>query len=132
MNEELAERPTSTGMRLRFRWEPLADGPPGLAEARAGCCGSGRYLVGGGPCGRGRVPQERITAERVGDERHLAGAPHRGARLPSWHQFASIAGRTGMAFRGGTASGGERVLTHLPLFAAASAHYRSANPAARG
>ena len=34
MNAELAERPTSTGMRLRLRWEPSPDGPPGLPEAR--------------------------------------------------------------------------------------------------
>src|SRR5438067_9664159 len=35
MNEELRQRPTSTGMRLRFRWTPRPDGPAGLAEARA-------------------------------------------------------------------------------------------------
>lgn len=34
MNRELAERPTSTGMRLRLVWEPRGDGPPGLAAAR--------------------------------------------------------------------------------------------------
>src|SRR5260370_259876 len=34
MNVELSERPTSTGMRLRLRWEPSPDGPPGLVEAR--------------------------------------------------------------------------------------------------
>src|SRR6266511_3424093 len=34
MNDELEERPTSIGMKLRFRWEPLPDGPAGLAEAR--------------------------------------------------------------------------------------------------
>ena len=35
MNEELRTRRTSTGMTLRFVWEPLDDGPPGLLEARA-------------------------------------------------------------------------------------------------
>ena len=34
MNAELADRPTSTGMRLRLRWRPVDDGPQGLAEAR--------------------------------------------------------------------------------------------------
>src|SRR5262245_13835018 len=34
MNAELRQRPTSTGMRLRLRWVPRGDGPPGLEKAR--------------------------------------------------------------------------------------------------
>jgi hypothetical protein len=34
MNAELAARPTSTGMRLRFSWKPRPDGPEALADAR--------------------------------------------------------------------------------------------------
>lgn len=34
MNEELAARPTSTGMRLRLLWRPRESGPAGLAAAR--------------------------------------------------------------------------------------------------
>ena len=69
MNDELEERPTSTGMRLRFRWEPLPDGPPGLAEARR------RLLRQASDAwsleDRAAVSaflQERIAAERVRDE----------------------------------------------------------------
>ncbi|MCL2770124.1 MAG: TIGR02680 family protein, partial [Solirubrobacterales bacterium] len=34
-NQELAQRPTSTGMRLRLRWTADPEGPDGLADARA-------------------------------------------------------------------------------------------------
>ena len=34
VNAELDRMPTSTGMRLRFVWAPLTDGPAGLKEAR--------------------------------------------------------------------------------------------------
>ena len=35
MNSELRDRPTSTGMMLRLRWEVRLDGPAGLAQARS-------------------------------------------------------------------------------------------------
>jgi uncharacterized protein (TIGR02680 family) len=134
MNDELDERPTSTGMRLRFRWEPLPDGPPGLAEARR------RLLRQASDAwsaeDRAAVSaflQERITAERVGDEsatwlEHLTAA----LDYRSWHRFTIERWQDGRWHSAaGPASSGERVLTvTLPLFAAASAHYRSAHPAA--
>src|SRR5260370_41942322 len=67
MNVELSERPTSTGMRLRLRWEPSPDGPPGLVAARrrrlrqdaelwspAGRAAAGEVLPGQGQAERAR------------------------------------------------------------------------------
>jgi uncharacterized protein (TIGR02680 family) len=134
MNDELDERPTSTGMRLRFRWEPLPDGPPGLAEARRRLLrqASDAWSVED----RAAVSaflQERIAAERVRDGsatwlEHLTAA----LDYRAWHRFTIERWQDGRwRSAAGPASSGERVLTvTLPLFAAASAHYRSAHPAA--
>jgi uncharacterized protein (TIGR02680 family) len=134
MNAELQERPTSTGMRLRFRWEPLPDGPPGLAEARR------RLLRQAGDAwsveDRAAVSaflQEQIAAERARDDsgtwlEHLTAA----LDYRAWHRFTIERWQDGRwRSAAAPASSGERVLTvTLPLFAAASAHYRSARPAA--
>jgi uncharacterized protein (TIGR02680 family) len=134
MNAELEERPTSTGMRLRFRWEPLPDGPPGLAEARR------RLLRQASDAwsleDRAAVSaflQGRIAAERVRDGsgtwlEHLTAA----FDYRTWHRFTIERWQDGRwRSAAGPASSGERVLTvTLPLFAAASAHYRSAYRAA--
>jgi uncharacterized protein (TIGR02680 family) len=134
MNDELEERPTSTGMRLRFRWEPLPDGPPGLAEARRRLLrqASDAWSVED----RAAVSaflQERIAAERTRDDsgtwlEHLTAA----LDYRAWHRFTIERWQDGRwRSAAGPASSGERVLTvTLPLFAAASAHYRSAQPAA--
>jgi uncharacterized protein (TIGR02680 family) len=134
MNDELEERPTSTGMRLRFRWEPLPDGPPGLAEARRRLLrqASDAWSVED----RAAVSaflQERIAAERARDDsgtwlEHLTAA----LDYRAWHRFTIERWQDGRwRSAAGPASSGERVLTvTLPLFAAASAHYRSARPAA--
>jgi uncharacterized protein (TIGR02680 family) len=134
MNDELDERPTSIGMKLRFRWEPLADGPTGLAEARRrllrqasdAWSAEDRAAVGA-------FLQERIAAERARDEsgtwlEHLTAA----LDYRAWHRFTIERWQDGRwRSAAGPASSGERVLTvTLPLFAAASAHYRSAHPAA--
>jgi uncharacterized protein (TIGR02680 family) len=134
MNDELEERPTSTGMRLRLRWEPLPEGPPGLAEARR------RLLRQASDAwsaeDRAAVSaflQECIAAERARDEtgtwlEHLTAA----LDYRAWHRFTIERWQDGRwRSAAGPASSGERVLTvTLPLFAAASAHYRSASPAA--
>jgi uncharacterized protein (TIGR02680 family) len=134
MNAELEERPTSTGMRLRFRWEPLPDGPPGLAEARRRLLrqASDAWSVED----RAAVSaflQEQIAAERARDDsgtwlEHLTAA----LDYRAWHRFTIERWQDGRwRSAAGPASSGERVLTvTLPLFAAASAHYRSAQPAA--
>ncbi|MFG1998604.1 TIGR02680 family protein [Spirillospora sp. NPDC048911] len=132
MNDELEERPTSTGMRLRLRWEPAPDGPAGLAEARARLLRQSSDLWS--PTDRAAVGdflQRQIERIRAEDE-HGTWQDHLRKALDyrSWHRFVIERyqdGRWRSAI--GPASGGERVLTvSLPLFAAASAHYRSAHP----
>lgn len=135
MNAELEERPTSTGMRLRLRWEARTDGgPAGLPEARARLLRQTADLWS--PTDRtavGDFLQREIERVRAEDE-HGTWSDHlrRALDYRSWHRFTIERyqdGRWRSAV--GPASGGERVLTvSLPLFAAASAHYRSAHPKA--
>lgn len=134
VNAELARMPTSAGMQLRFTWQPRGDGPPGLAEARkrllahqAGWSPEDRQAVGA-------FLQERIRRVREADEagtwqQHLAGA----LDYRRWHTF-SVERRQDGTWRRltrrthGTGSGGEKALAlTVPQFAAAAAHYRSAD-----
>ncbi|HEV3093866.1 MAG TPA: TIGR02680 family protein [Solirubrobacteraceae bacterium] len=133
VNGELADRPTSTGMRLRLRWRVAEDGPPGLAEARERLLRQSadawseedRSAVGA-------FLQAQIQEVRSRDvagtwiEQLTEALDYR-----AWHRFA-IERHQGGAWRSATgpASGGERVLTaSVPLFAAASSYYASAgNP----
>jgi uncharacterized protein (TIGR02680 family) len=132
-NRELAERPTSTGMRLRLRWMPDPDGPDGLADARArllrqtadAWSEADRAAVGD-------FLQSQIKAVRAQDATgtwldHLT----RALDYRQWHRFI-VERRQGDAWRSasGPSSGGERVLAaSVPLFAAASSYYGSAaNP----
>jgi len=133
MNAELADRPTSTGMRLRLQWRMAEDGPDGLAVARDrllrqtadAWSESDRSAVGA-------FLQAQIQDVRARDAsgtwlEHLTEA----LDYRAWHRFA-IQRRQGGEWRSATgpASGGERVLAaSVPLFAAASSHYASAtNP----
>jgi uncharacterized protein (TIGR02680 family) len=132
MNAELRERPTSTGMRLRMRWEVRRDGPDGLAEARARLLRQDSELWS--PADREAVSDflsRQIEAARAEDE-HATWAELLGRALDyrSWHRFVIERHQDGRwRPASGPASGGERVLTvSVPLFAAASAHYRSAHP----
>jgi uncharacterized protein (TIGR02680 family) len=137
MNEELRTRHTSTGMTLRFTWEPLDDGPPGLLEARA------RLLRAGGtwsPAERqalGAFLQDRIRAVRAANEtetwqEHLTAA----FDYRAWHHFCVERQQDGQWKRltrrtHGTGSGGEKAIAlTIPQFAAAAAHYRTADPLA--
>jgi hypothetical protein len=132
-NAELAERPTSVGMRLRLSWRVAEDGPQGLAEARErllrqtadAWSDDDRAAVGA-------FLQAQIQAVRSRDVagtwiEHLTDA----LDYRRWHRFA-IERHQGRSWRSasGPASGGERVLTaSVPLFAAASSYYASAgNP----
>lgn len=133
MNHELAERPTSTGMRLRLVWRPREDGPPGLEQARERLLRQSsdawseddRSAVGG-------FLQTRIAEERAADPtgtwlEHLATA----LDYRAWNRFVIQRHQNGQWRPAtGPASGGERVLAaSVPLFAAASSHYASAgNP----
>jgi hypothetical protein len=131
MNAELSERPTSTGMRLRLRWEPSPDGPPGLAEARRRLLRQDAELwspsdrAAVGEFLQGQIEAERARAEDSTWQEHLRLA----LDYRAWHRFVIERFQDGRWRPAtGPASGGERVLTvSLPLFAAASAHYRSAH-----
>ncbi|MGW4967249.1 TIGR02680 family protein [Nonomuraea sp. NPDC004186] len=132
MNRELEERPTSTGMRLRMSWVPAKEAPAGLAEARARLLRQGTDLWS--PADRTAIAdflQAQIEAERRENE-HGTWAEHlrRALDYRAWHTFLIERYQDGRwRPAAGPASGGERVLTvSLPLFAAASSHYRSAHP----
>ncbi|MFD0821442.1 TIGR02680 family protein, partial [Micromonospora zhanjiangensis] len=133
MNDELEERPTSTGMRLRLSWRPTRDAPPGLAELRA------RQLrqstdVWNDEDRRaiGAFLQEQIGRERLRDEAATWYEQlTRALDYRAWHEFAIQRHQDGQWRPAtGPASGGERVLAaSIPLFAAASSYYGSAGNA---
>ncbi len=132
-NRELAERPTSTGMRLRLRWIPETDGPEGLLDARARLLRqtSDAWSQEDGAA-VGSFLQNQIRAVRAHDaagnwlEQLTQALDYR-----CWHRFAVERWQSGSwRSASGPASGGERVLAaSVPLFAAASSYYSSAtNP----
>lgn len=134
INAELSRRPTSTGVRFKLEWQPLPEGedgaPAGLAEARKRLLNTAadawsaedRRLVG-------EFLQNRIASERSRDDGgalldHLT----RALDYRRWHRFRVKRFQDG-AWRplSGPASSGERALgLTVPLFAAASSHYASA------
>jgi uncharacterized protein (TIGR02680 family) len=132
MNDELESRPTSTGMKLRLIWQQARNAPEGLDRVRLklrqtidAWSAADRALVGA-------FLQQRIAAEHADNpaagwaEALTSALDYRG-----WHEFA-IQRYSGGQWRPATgpASGGERALVvSVPLFAAASSHYKSAgNP----
>lgn len=130
MNAELAARPTSTGMQLRLRWVTDSEGPVGLNAARrrllrqtsAAWSADDRAAVGA-------FLQAQLQAVRDADPSlPWVEQLSRAFDYRAWHRFV-IERRQGSSWvtATGPASGGERVLAAtIPLFAAASAHYRSA------
>jgi uncharacterized protein (TIGR02680 family) len=132
INTELDQRPTSTGMKLRVRWRPRPDGPAGLADARARLGKVADAWDEDDRAALGAFLQGRIAEVRESDESgnwydHLGDA----LDYRRWHHFV-IERYQGGTWKSATgpASGGERVLAaSIPLFAAASSHYRTAaNP----
>ncbi|MEV7772743.1 TIGR02680 family protein [Kitasatospora sp. NPDC086791] len=132
MNEDLAARPTSTGMALRLQWQPAKDAPAGLEAVRA------RLLRQSSdawtPADRAQVGaflQARIAQDR---EDHPADSwadqLTRALDYRGWHSFTIQRRQDGQWKPAtGPASGGERVLAaSVPLFAAASSHYSSGHP----
>ena len=132
MNEELESRPTSTGMKLRLIWQQARNAPEGLDRIRLklrqtvdAWTADDRALVGA-------FLQQRIAAEHA--DNPVAGwAEALTAALDyrSWHEFVIQRYQEGQWRPAtGPASGGERALAaSVPLFAAASSHYKSAgNP----
>ncbi|HEU5421357.1 MAG TPA: TIGR02680 family protein, partial [Streptosporangiaceae bacterium] len=132
MNDELESRPTSTGMKLRLIWRQARDAPDGLDQVRHklrqtidAWSASDRATVGA-------FLQQRIAAEHSSNPAAgWAEALTVALDYRRWHDFAIQRYQDGQwRPAAGPASGGERALAaSVPLFAAASAHYKSAaNP----
>lgn len=132
MNDELESRPTSTGMKLRLIWQQARDAPDGLDQVRHKLRQTIDAWSAADRAAVGAFLQQRIAAEHAGG--HSAGwAEALTAALDyrKWHEFAIQRFQEGQWRPAtGPASGGERALVaSVPLFAAASSHYKSAgNP----
>ncbi|WP_250287605.1 TIGR02680 family protein, partial [Frankia sp. CiP1_Cm_nod2] len=135
INSDLAERPTSTGMRLRLLWRAAHDAPEGFGRVRDrllrqtadAWSAADRAAVGA-------FLQEEINRKHADDttggwaEQLTQALDYR-----RWHAFAIQRHQDGQwRPAAGPASGGERVLAaSVPLFAAASSFYTSSgNPSA--
>jgi uncharacterized protein (TIGR02680 family) len=132
MNDELESRPTSTGMKLRLIWQQARNAPEGLDRVRLklrqtidAWSAADRVLVGA-------FLQQRIAAEHADNPAAgWAEALTSALDYRLWHEFAIQRYQDGQWRPAtGPASGGERALVvSVPLFAAASSHYKSAgNP----
>jgi uncharacterized protein (TIGR02680 family) len=132
MNDELESRPTSTGMKLRLIWQQAREAPDGLDQVRHKL----RQMIDGWSsddrAAVGSFLQQRIAAEHASNpavgwaEALTAALDYR-----RWHEFVIQRHHDGQWRPAtGPASGGERALVaSVPLFAAASAYYKSAgNP----
>jgi uncharacterized protein (TIGR02680 family) len=132
MNEELESRPTSTGMKLRLTWQQARNAPDGLDRLRHKLRQTIDAWSADDRAAVGAFLQQRIAAEHAGNpaagwaEALTTALDYRG-----WHEFVIQRFQDGQWRPAtGPASGGERALVaSVPLFAAASAHYKSAgNP----
>jgi uncharacterized protein (TIGR02680 family) len=138
INAELERRPTSTGVRFRLEWQAdPAAAPAGLPEARARLLRTraeawspeDRRVIGG-------FLAQRIEAERQRDELAVQlDVLVRALDYRRWHRFAvqRKTSRTDTQWKplSGPASSGEKALgLTVPLFAAASSFYASADPCA--
>ncbi|MEU6039484.1 TIGR02680 family protein [Actinomadura sp. NPDC047616] len=132
MNTELTARPTSTGMRLRLLWRPARDAPEGLERVREKLRQTVDAWSAGDRAAVGAFLQEQINREHA--DNPAAGWTEQLTKAldyRNWHAFSIQRLQDGQWRPAtGPASGGERVLAaSVPLFAAASAHYKSAaNP----
>ncbi|MBT2207498.1 TIGR02680 family protein [Actinomadura sp. NEAU-AAG7] len=132
MNGELTSRPTSTGMRLRLVWRPAKNAPDGLDRVRDRLRRTIDAWSADDRAAVGRFLQEQIAREHA--DNPSSGWTEQLTRAldyRSWHAFTIQRLQDGQWRPAtGPASGGERVLAaSVPLFAAASAHYKSAgNP----
>jgi uncharacterized protein (TIGR02680 family) len=129
MNAELSARPTSTGMKLRLIWQPVRDAPEGFDRVR----GKLRQTVDAwsGPDREavGSFLQSRINFEHANHpEAGWTEALTLALDYRRWHEFVVQRYQEGQWRPAvGPASGGERALVaSVPLFAAASSHYKSA------
>ncbi|GAB3132266.1 TIGR02680 family protein [Microbispora hainanensis] len=129
MNGELESRPTSTGMRLRLVWKTARQAPDGLDRVREKLRQTLDAWSADDRAAVGAFLQRQIVREHA--ENPAAGwteALTRALDYRNWHEFAIQRLQDGQWRPAtGPASGGERVLAaSVPLFAAASAHYKSA------
>ncbi len=143
VNVELHKRPTSTGVRFRLLWQPLAEGdgaPAGLQEARDRLLmtsadlwsAEDRRIVGA-------LLQQRIQDERRRSEITLEPEGSLLEQLSAaldyrrWHRFRVERLQDGQWRRlSGPASSGERALgLTVPLFAAVASFYRDSPLAPR-
>jgi uncharacterized protein (TIGR02680 family) len=130
MNDELESRPTSTGMKLRLVWQQARDAPDGLDRVRHklrqtvdAWSTDDRAIVGS-------FLQQRIATEHASNPAAgWAEALTVALDYRRWHEFVIQRYQDGQWRPAtGPASGGERALAaSVPLFAAASAHYKSAS-----
>ena len=130
MNDELNSRPTSTGMKLRLIWQQARDAPDGLDRVRHKLRQTIDAWSSDDRATVGSFLQARIAAEHTGNpaagwaEVLTAALDYR-----RWHEFVIQRYQDGQWRPAtGPASGGERALVaSVPLFAAASAYYKSAS-----
>ncbi|HEX4077987.1 MAG TPA: TIGR02680 family protein [Rhizomicrobium sp.] len=137
INRELYKRPTSTGVRFRLVWQPMAEAegaPAGLETARKRLLNTSADLWSADDRNTvGAMLQQRISAER---ERADSGGARDGdgtlldqlARALDyrhWHRFRVERWQEGRWRRlSGPASSGERALgLTVPLFAAVASFY---------
>jgi hypothetical protein len=133
MNAQLLSRPNSTGMTLRFNWEPDGDGPAAFAAARKKLLGDQATWSPADRTALGQFLQEQINRARETDaagtwqEQLSAALDYR-----LWHHFHVERRQENKWQRltrktHGTGSGGEKAIAlTIPQFAAAAAYYDSA------
>ena len=130
MNDELDSRPTSTGMKLRLVWQQARDAPDGLDRVRHKLRQTVDAWSADDRATVGSFLQQRIAAEHASNPAAgWAEALTVALDYRRWHEFVIQRYQDGQwRPAAGPASGGERALAaSVPLFAAASAHYKSAS-----
>jgi uncharacterized protein (TIGR02680 family) len=130
MNDELESRPTSTGMKLRLLWQQARDAPDGLDQVRHRFRQTIDAWSADDRAAVGSFLQRRIATEHAGNPAAgWAEALSAALDYRRWHEFVIQRYQEGQWRPAtGPASGGERALAaSVPLFAAASAHYKSAS-----
>jgi uncharacterized protein (TIGR02680 family) len=130
MNDELESRPTSTGMKLRLVWQQARDAPDGLDRVRHKLRQTVDAWSTDDRATVGSFLQQRIATEHASNPAvGWAEALTVALDYRRWHEFVIQRYQDGQWRPAtGPASGGERALAaSVPLFAAASAHYKSAS-----
>lgn len=140
MNAQLRRVRTVSGLSVRLDWRIDPELPPAMREARdlllrdpAGLSEADRQALH--TFFRGRIDEVRAADTAAGWEQQLLQV----LDYRRWHQFVVLmdkgdgAGPVTLTKRKhGALSGGEKAIAlHLPLFAAAAAHYRAAPHAPR-